>query len=97
MDVNNKLIVLANEEVQNPHAYLKSIPDSDTRWDRINQFWQLPSGEKHWISNIRLRKQRSKQVLVAILNGRYCKSNIEIIVDHQERVITFCYRGTIIG
>ncbi|MEJ9222293.1 hypothetical protein P4H46_29330, partial [Paenibacillus glucanolyticus] len=46
---------------------------------------------------IHLRKLRSKQVVVAIMNDRYCKRNIEITVDHQERVITFRYRGIIIG
>jgi len=49
------------------------------------------------MSNTQLRKLRSKQVLVAILNGRYNKGNIEIIVDYPERIITFRYRGTTIG
>ncbi len=91
MDVHDSLLP------ENPHAYLLSIPADDLRWDKVKRFFQLPDIEKEWMSITRLRKLRSKQVIVAILQDRYRRSNIEIFVDHQERIITFRYRGTIIG
>lgn len=88
---------LVNEIKKHPHTYLLSTPATDLRWRRVMHFWNLPANDINRIPFVRLRKQRSKQVLIAIMDGRYCKSNIEIIVNHQDRVITFRYRGTVIG
>ncbi|MEF2244236.1 hypothetical protein V1L65_04750 [Paenibacillus sp. IITD108] len=90
-------ITLEIEAEKNPYSYLLSIPAEDSRWEKFKCFWQLESLDPDWISNTRMRKLRSKQILLAILNDQYCKSNIEITVDHQERIITFRYRDTIIG
>ncbi|RAV17801.1 hypothetical protein [Paenibacillus contaminans] len=85
------------EAEANPHAYLLSVPVNDPRWGKVMTFWDLPSfGAKRLPIN-RFRKLRSKQVLLAIMEDRYCKRNIEIIADHYERIITFRYRGTVIG
>jgi hypothetical protein len=40
---------------------------------------------------------RSKQVVIAIMHGQYCRSNIDITVDYKARIMTFRYRGTVIG
>lgn len=92
-----QLITSEIEVEKNPYSYLLSIPAGDCRWEKFKCFWQLESLDPDWISNTRLRKLRSRQIIIATLNGQYCKSNIEIAVDHQERIITFRYRGTIIG
>ncbi|REK71496.1 hypothetical protein [Paenibacillus paeoniae] len=97
MDERFKLKGLEGEEKIKPHAYLKSISNSDIRWERVVHFWQLPLDKKGWLFDLLLRKLRSKQVMVAILNGQYWDGNIEINVDLQERIINFSYRGTNIG
>lgn len=76
------------EAEENPHSYLLSIPAGASRLEKFRSFWQLKSIDPEWIPNTHLRKLRSKQVLIAIMNDQYCKSNIEIAVDHQERIIT---------
>ncbi|WP_091164022.1 hypothetical protein [Paenibacillus sp. 1_12] len=95
MDV--RLIGSSNEEVANPYTYLLSIPVNDSRWGKVIQFWNSPLFDINRLPMNRLRKQRSKQVLIAIMDDLYCKGNIEITVDHQARIITFRYRGTVIG
>lgn len=84
-------------EAKNPHAYLMSIPATDSRWRKVIHFWNLPASDTIQLPISRLRKARSKQVMIAILNDSYCKGNIEITVDHSEKTITFQYRGTVIG
>lgn len=64
--------------IENPHAYLKVIPLDDYRWDKFNEFWKIEAGEPYRNIIHRLRKQRSKQMIIAILNGSYTKGNIEI-------------------
>ncbi|MDQ0086736.1 hypothetical protein J2T12_000130 [Paenibacillus anaericanus] len=85
------------EEAVNPHQYLLSVSAEDVRCEKVKQFWQLEPIEAYWPLVTRLRKQRSKHILLAMLNDRYCKGNIEIFVNHEERTIMFRYRGTTIG
>ncbi|MCI3922670.1 hypothetical protein MO973_20775 [Paenibacillus sp. TRM 82003] len=86
-----------NDSIDNPHAYLKALHPDDIRWNKFNVFWNINSTEPYRNQIHSLRKQRSKQIIIAILNGCYTKGNIKINADQEERVITFRYRGTIIG
>ncbi len=92
-----KLEEQGREDTVNPYYFLRAITEGDSRWGKLKDFWQLDSIEQYWKSIKHLRKLRSKQILIAILNGQYCKSNIEIKVNHQERTIIFLYRGKVIG
>lgn len=97
IDLDEQQPITLEIEEEKTYSYLLSIPAGDFRWEKFRCFWQLESLDPDWISTMHLRKLRSKQILSAILNDHYCKSNIEIAVDHQERIITFRYRGTTIG
>lgn len=94
---NSRLEEQGTDDAINPYYFLRAISEEDSRWGKLKDFWELDSVRQYRQSIKQLRKIRSKQILIAIANGQYCKSNIGIQVNHQEKTIHFLYRGKVIG